>query len=130
MWEHTFVCLASKVQSSVPGPIDRGRLMQAGLGERLLSFVESDDAEMLHGDLLQGFPKLREAGGYELLRTCDRNARYIDVIPPPPSGYDVTYLKSVAGQAKIYVRPLQKDLDLTPTGKVDTVSVENVSIVV
>ena len=71
------------------------------------------------------FPNSAKQGGMNSsLRTCE------DVIPPPPSGYDVTYLKSVAGQAKIYVRPLQKDLDLTPTGEVDTVSVENVSIVV
>ena len=38
----------------------------------------------------------------------------LDVTPPPPSGYTADYLKRVAGQAKIYIRPLQKDLDLTP----------------
>lgn len=123
MWEHPFVCLASKAQSSPPGPIDRGHLIQAGLGEKLLSFVDIDDAEMLHENLLQAFPRLREGGGYELLRTCDRSSRILDVIPPPPSGYDITYLISVAGQANLYVRPLQKDLDLRPVQGDDTVSV-------
>ncbi len=30
------------------------------------------------------------------------------------SGYTVQYLKSIVSQAKVYVRPMQKDLDLTP----------------
>ena len=98
IWEHQFVCLASKTQCSPPGPIDRGHLIQAGLGGKTL---ETSDAEMFHED---AFPKLRTGGEYELLRTNERNTRSLDVIPPPPSGYAVEYLKSVAGQAKIYIR--------------------------
>ena len=120
IWEHQFVCLASKTQC---GPPDRGNLMQAGLGGKTLSFVDTCDAEMFHEDLLDAFPKLRTGGGYELLRTNERNNRSLDVIPPPPSGYTVEYLKSVAGQAKIYIRPLQKDLDLAPAEGEGTVSV-------
>ena len=101
--------------------MDRGRLMQAGLGGKTLSMMESADAEDLHHDLLEAFPKLRSGGGYKLLRTSERNNRTLDVIPPPLSVYTVAYLKSVAGQAKIDVRPLQKDLDLTPTQGEDTV---------
>ena len=123
IWEHQFVCLASKTQCSPPGPIDCGHLIQAGLGGKTLSFVETSDAEMFHEDLLDAFPKLRTGGGYELLRTNERNTRSLDVIPPPPSGYAVEYLKSVAGQAKIYIRPLQRDLDLAPDKGEGTVSV-------
>ena len=36
------------------------------------------------------------------------------IIPCPPSGYTIVYLKNVAGQAKMYIRQLQKDLDLSP----------------
>ena len=108
-------------QGSPPGPMERGHLMQAGLGAKTLSFMQSTDADDLHYDLLEAFPKLRAGGGYELLRASERNTRSLDVIPPPPSGYTVAYLKSVAGQAKIYIRPLQKDLDLTPTLGEDTV---------
>ena len=46
--EHQFFCLASKTQCSPPGPIDRGHLMQAGLGGKSLSFVDTSDAEMFH----------------------------------------------------------------------------------
>ena len=65
---------------------------------------------------LYAFPKLRTGGGYEHLRTNKRNTRSLDVISPPPGGYTVEYLKGVAGQAKVYIRLLQTDLDLSPTG--------------
>ena len=123
IWEHQFFCLAKKTQCSPPGAIDRGHLMQAGLGGKTLSFVETSDAEMFHEDLLDAFPKLRTGGGYELLRTNEHNVRSLDIIPPPPSGYAVDYLKGVAGQAKIYIRPLQRDLDLAPAEGEGTVSV-------
>lgn len=60
---------------------------------------------------------------YELLRTNERNTHRLEIIPPPSSGYTVSYLKSVTSQAKVYVRPLQKDLDLSPTQGEETVSV-------
>ena len=58
---------------------------------------------------------------YELLRTAEKNSHLLDVIPPPPSGYSASYVKIVAGQAKIYIRPLQQNLSLTTENK-DTVS--------
>lgn len=61
-------------------------------------------AEELREEFLVHFPKLAEEGGYELLRM--RDAIYLEVI-----GYSVEYLKSVVSSAKIYVRPLQRDLD-------------------
>ena len=47
--------------------MDRGRLMQAGLGEKSLSFDEFADAEDIHMDLLESFPKLHMGGGYVIL---------------------------------------------------------------
>ena len=44
--------------------MDRGHLMQAGLGEKLLSFDEFADAEDIHSNLLAAFPKLHAGGGY------------------------------------------------------------------
>ena len=123
-WEHTFCCLASRVQESCPSPIDRAHLLQAGLGDKRISIIESADAEDLHFHLLEAFSKLRPGGGYELMRTSDGSNRFLDVIPCPPSGYTITYLKNVAGQAKVYIRPLQKDLDLSPIDKVDEVSMK------
>ena len=54
--------------------------------------------------------RLKDAGGYELLRAT--NGRLLEVIPLPPDGYSVAYLRDVAQQAKIYIRPIQKYLPL------------------
>ena len=86
MWEHTFICLSSKAQSSPPGPMERGRLIQAGLGDKPFSMYESNDAEDLHQDLLEAFPKFIVGGGYELLRTSQYSNQTLEVIPSPPSG--------------------------------------------
>ena len=53
---------------------------------------------------MENFPKLKDAGGYELLRVGARN-RCLEVIPIPPGGYTVEYLKDVVQQAKVYIRP-------------------------
>ena len=63
-WEHTFCCLAVKTQRLPPGPMQRGKLMTAGLGEKFLVFNEDADAEEVHFELLQAYPKLHTAGGY------------------------------------------------------------------
>ena len=38
----------------------------------------------------------------------------LHVIPQPAEGYTVSYLKEVVRQAEVYIRPLQRDLKLTP----------------
>ena len=48
------------------------------------------------------------AGGFELLRTSERSNKFLDVIPLPSSGYSIQYLKSIAAQAKIYIRPIKQ----------------------
>ena len=59
--------------------------------------------------VLQGvYPKLSQAGGFELLRIGDPRTS-------PVTGYSVPFLRDSAGlgQALAYIRPLQKDLDLS-----------------
>ena len=71
--------------------------------------VNSSD---LYDDLIQAYPKLSTGGGFELLRSCDGNIKQLAVIPPPPGGYTVSYLKSIMAQAKVYIRPLQQNLSM------------------
>ena len=68
----------------------------------------------LHQELLAAFPPLHGGGGYEFLKLDEACRRQLSVVPPPPGGYNQTYLKAVFLQAKIFIRPLQKNLDLTP----------------
>ena len=63
------------------------------------------------------YPKIKEGGGIELLRAVGggRGQRKLEVLKSGPQGYTITYLRNIIciGQATIYLRPLQKDLDLT-----------------
>ncbi|XP_058641209.1 uncharacterized protein LOC131545974 [Onychostoma macrolepis] len=64
---------------------------------------------------MRQFPKLSEAGGFQLLKRqgCTRT-KILEPIPCPDEGYTPEYLCSDAvriGAATIYIRPLQKDLN-------------------
>ena len=92
-------------------------LLQAGLGckkiklladdteEDVLQKLTSDDKDEF-GNIL-GFPQLRTCGGFEMLQ-CLANRRDLSVIG---TSWSVRDLKSaLGGQAKIYLRPIQKNL--------------------
>lgn len=71
-------------------------------------FLEFGGSSDFHLELLEAFPKLKQAGRYELLRTSEHSKNA--VIPPPSGGYTAQYLKAVVSQAKVYVQPLQHSL--------------------
>ena len=77
----------------------------------------------MHCQLVEHFPKLSESGRYELLRPTDKGGKELIGIDMPSSGYTVEYLKAIVTSAKLYIRPLQKDLDLGESNK--DVSTEN-----
>ncbi|XP_057213283.1 uncharacterized protein LOC130568441 isoform X2 [Triplophysa rosa] len=59
---------------------------------------------------------LKDCGGFQLLRSRgSTRSKKLDTIPCPDDGYSPEYLLSesvMVGQALIYIRPLQKDIDL------------------
>ena len=71
--------------------------------------------------MVDAFPKLKDGGGYELLRTSDRSNRELEVIPSPPGNYTVCFLKLIVLQAKVYIRPLQQNLSLEPADQLQSV---------
>ena len=116
MWEHEFICLALCGQKEPPSgsPMEKAELIRAGLGPRKLSLFEFGSSNDFHNDVIMAFPKLSDGGGYELLRTIKNNHRVLSVIPLPPGGYIVEYVKSIVCQAKVYIRPIQQDLSSDP----------------
>lgn len=112
MWKRHFVCLALTGQNYVPGSVEKAELINSGLGCKQLTFFEHGSSWEFHDELVEAFPKLENAGGYELLRTEEGNSRDLVVIPQPSEGYTASYLKNVVQHAKIYVRPLQQNLTL------------------
>ena len=100
--------------------MDKANLIRAGLGLRKLSLFEFGDSSRFHDDVMAAFPKLADGGGYELLCTKQNNNRELCVIPPPSGGYNAEYLKSIVGQAKVNIRPIQKNLSTTLNDDSDT----------
>lgn len=111
-WTHCFVCLAYPDSDTVPSALDVAVLKANGLGAVYIDIDETGDASMLHEALMNTFPKLQEAQGYELLRIPEVGTKALMVIPPPEEGYTVAYLKPVLNQAKCYVRPIQKAIKI------------------
>ena len=109
-WTHTFYCLGDPDTVDVPDINKRAALQLSGLGEKRFAVFKFAVATELHDVLVLQFPPLAHAGGYEFLR-CDSggNGKLI-VIESPAGGYTAEYLKGVVGGAKLYIRPLQKNI--------------------
>ena len=110
-WTHEFFCLASTAATCVPSRSDKISLQNAGLGRRKIVFSCRASALDVKENLESVFPKLKESGGFEILRSAQ--GTMLSLITPPPGGYSVQFLRDAAGlgQALAYIRPLQKDLD-------------------
>ena len=115
-WTHDFICLSRTTDFRTPTSLETGELLRAGLGKRQISLLESGDSNEVHSEIIRTFPKLEEGGGYELLRVGDGSGQrnQLLLIPSPPEGYTVNYLKEVLRQAKVYIRPMQRELTLDP----------------
>ena len=119
-WTRAFVCLAFSEQNALPSTSERITLTLNGLGEKKLQFPCNGNAAQVHEVIIDAFPALQTAGGYEVLRTVDGRSKDLICIPTPASGISVPFLKSVLGQAKGFLRPLQKDIVIQaelPEGK-------------
>ncbi len=64
---------------------------------------------MGHDIIMQQFPVLETCGGYTLLRLAENSHKMVE-IEGPDSGNSVSFLRDIVNQAKLYIRPLQKDI--------------------
>lgn len=110
-WTHMFVCLSSTEADRIPDAAEKIELAVAGLGEKKIEFDKNGDSNHVHERLIKNFAKLKDGGGYEIMRSTDRKGS-LSVIPMSPGGYSVAYLQGVLSQAKAYIRPMQRDLAL------------------
>ncbi|XP_076730217.1 uncharacterized protein LOC143416174 [Maylandia zebra] len=116
---HFFKSIRPRVNQhdTVPAKAVKFDLAAAGLGEKRISFQgRDDDPEVVKAMIEDTFPQLKDTGGFELLRISGTTrSRNLCTIPSPDTGYTVRYLRSPLsgiGQALIYIRPLQKSIDL------------------
>lgn len=97
----------------MPSRSEKFQLQDAGLGRKTIVFHRKDQPLAFAEKVESVYPKLKDAGGFELLRSGPSNKDLV-VITPPASGYSVAFLResSGLGQAVAYIRPLQKSLSM------------------
>ena len=112
-WKHKFVCLAYHDQIRIPTTdTEKDDLLQAGLGEKEIEFDDLElNAEEFRDLLYSQFPSLKEGGGFQFFK-CAANSRSLELLSSTTLS-SPTMLKSCAGSARTYVRPLQRDLDMS-----------------
>ena len=111
-WSLKMFCLADKNCVQVPcTPSSREVLIEAGLGPKTFSVPLGSSGEEFREIILSNFPKLRDGGGFDLLR-CIPNTKHLDVISPSVA-MNAKLLKAAVGNGRVYVRPIQKNLDLS-----------------
>ena len=118
-WTHDFAVLSSTTADRTPPPAVMQQLQNAGLGKKKIVFKDKNGGfNHLRETLETEFPKLKtQRGAFELLK-ADRggNNRPLLSIPLTNTGYTINDLKhAVSGSAVIYVRPIQSNLDMTPS---------------
>ena len=60
---------------------------------------------------MTAYPKLKEGGGFEILR-CRPNTRELELISPRIAS-NPQLLKRKVGNGRVYIRPIQRDLSLS-----------------
>ncbi len=92
---------------------EREELLDCGLGDQKITFTDMEcSAEEYKEILVDHFPKLSEGGGYELMRCCP-NSRQLECISSNALKSPKATQERV-GRSKVYIRPIQRDLDTTP----------------
>ena len=114
-WKHRFICLAYIDQTRMPTTdAEKDELLEAGLGEKEVEFVFSDDMDFdgIKEVLFQAFPRLEDGGGFQFLKGVG-NSRALE--PLSKMVYtSLKVLKQRVGQGRTYIRPIQRNLDISP----------------
>ena len=113
MWTPNFFCLAESDQDTVPSTVAaKEALVQSVLGEKKVEVEEELSPQQFKEVIIENFPKLKDSGGFELLR-CRPNSRQLE-----PISFTVAsspkLLKTIIGNSRIYIRPIQCNLDTSP----------------
>ena len=114
VWCHRFVCLADRKQTKVPTPTEKTILLASGLGEKPVSFNSLSLTYAETVTVLETiFPKLATAGGIDFLK-CPANSREMSLIHLDGASGVPLQLSLKGGHGRIYIRPIQSDLQLLP----------------
>ena len=102
-----FICLSDTGSSRPPATVaEKAVLANAGLGPASITFDLNGDYVHLHNKLLEQYPDLVKAGGYELLlyQRSGLNQGFHKI----EGSLTPRRLKDLVHQAQIFIRPLQR----------------------
>lgn len=109
-----FFCLSRISTTKPPTAIrERTMLLNAGLGEASIQFRQDANALECHQEIVARFPKLVETGYELLMYQRGEDAGFYNISSP----HTAQRMRDAAGNAKMYIRPLQKDLDESVVGE-------------
>ena len=104
-----FVALSEMATSKPPSKVcEKTALLNGGLGEASIQFFLDMSRLECHDKILERFPKLKETGYEMLLFQRGDDSGFVNIGGPRTA----RWLKDAAGSAKIYLCPLQKDVDM------------------
>ena len=106
-----FFCLASTTQQDVPNNDEKQQLLVGGLGEKKITLQADSTSSDVASALKETYPKLTDSGGYEFMY-AKASSRQLSIIDEGENGYTIEFLKRFVGQGRVYIRPIQCDLDL------------------
>ena len=117
-----FLCLAKRDALKPPVNIkERTQLVNAGLGDSSIQFALNLGTLQCHEKIVETFPKIATVGYELLLYQRGGDGGFYHIAPP----YTPRRLKDACGNAKIYIRPLQKDIELEELSLEQLIGVED-----
>ena len=102
-WKKAAICLRSRLQKKGPDMQEKMILAKAGLGLKELTFDSDGDALHIHHVINDAFQPL--------LRLANNSSTLLE-IEPPKGGMNVKYLRDILKSAKLFIRPLQSDVNV------------------
>lgn len=119
-WTHKFICLSNTYSNKVPSKGFKLALEEADLGEKNITIPINCSPQELKNILLAAYPKLEGGGGFELLRSKPQSRDLMLIGPRVAS--TPRLLKHRVGNAHVYVRPIQRDLNMEEATQSEEVS--------
>ena len=85
-----------------------------GFGEKQLKFYSEDTAVEFMRKIFDAYPKLENIGGIDFMKVVKGTLKIVS-IDPGKNGYDYKCIKLGINNGKLYIRPIQRNLDLEDT---------------
>ena len=120
-WTKESICLRYTDQLKAPDTEEKMKLAQMGLGFKEIKFDTDGGALHIHSAIISAYPELDFCGGYCLMRLGSGSSDLV-TIEPPRGGLNVRYLRDILKSAKLFIRPLQRDIEEKGDKEPDTVS--------